>query len=90
MLVIEPENRLKSIKIIKAHPFFQEVTWENVEDRSMESPLKLKFRHSCDLRYFTKSRYPPMVFTDQESMDLSVSELSNFSDLSYNSEIKHS
>ena len=86
LLVVDPKDRLTDYKIIKKHQFFAEIDWEATEAKDTISPLKLKFKDSCDLRYFPAKRYPIIACKDEACEDANKS-YSSYEDLSYNSEL---
>ena len=86
LLTSDPKLRLTSYKAIKAHKFFEGVDWGSVEKRTSDSPFKLNFKDSYDLKYFKKN-YSKMNINEHDYTDLNNSVYSNLGDLIYNSEI---
>ena len=72
LLQIDPAKRLSDARAIKQHPFFKNVDWTAMMNRTVKVPFKPRITNSKDLRNFDK------MFTDEKAVDSYVA-----SDLSY-------
>ena len=77
LLELDPKKRLGSgpngFENLKNHKYFEEINWEDLENRKVSPPFVPNLDNSMDLRYFDK------IFTDENNMSRE-SDISNSND----------
>ena len=75
LLDIDPKKRIgsgpKGFENIKKHKYFENINWEDLENKKMKPPFVPELESSTDLKYFDK------IFTDENNITKEGDELNS-------------
>ena len=75
LLILDPKKRLGAGKNgftnLKNHPYFNDIDWDDLENKEMEPPFVPKIEGKLDLKYFDK------IFTDEVNISKESDDLNN-------------